>query len=114
MEQNPQILDKIDASGGTPHELFYDELCGEWGPEAVDYVQRCFYLRMWKQVHGTYPCPLDYVRMRALMALEEEYNLRQAYEMYKSHEMNKRNEGAMRQQHFAGGHVTPNVHRNIF
>jgi len=109
-----QLEAMIEASGGTPHEVFYQELCDEWGPEIVDYVQRSFYLRMWKQVHGEYPCELDYVRLRSLMAIEEEQNLKQNYEMHVSHMQNKHASRQTTQRSFPGGGVTPNVHRNVF
>ena len=115
---NSQLEDRMEAAGGTPHELFYQQLCDEFGPELVDYTQRCFYLRLWKQVHGEYPCTLDYLRLRSLLAIEEEQNLKQSYEMYVSNEKSRNVDRQTTQQHHPGGHmgggVLPNIHRNTF
>ncbi len=67
---------------GTPNEMFYESLCDEFGSGYVDYTQRCMYLRHWKEVHGSYPCKLDYLRLVSLLGIDDERNLRESYDSF--------------------------------
>ena len=70
----------------TPSEREYNALCDEFGDEVVSLVHRCFYLRAWMNVHGQYPYQLEYIMLRAILAVEEEISLRQAKESFDARE----------------------------
>ena len=70
----------------TPSEREYNALCDEFGDEIVALVHRCFYLRAWMNVHGQYPYQLEYIMLRAILAVEEEISLRQAKESFDARE----------------------------
>ena len=70
----------------TPSEREYNALCDEFGDEVVSLVHRCFYLRAWMNVHGQYPYQLEYIMLRAILAVEEEISLRQAKEAFDARE----------------------------
>lgn len=82
-----RYIDNPDLETMAPEvsveEAQYDELCDLYGQGIVDYTLRCFYLRSWKSLHGDYPFKLNYLRMRSLLALEQEFGLRQAYDAWK-------------------------------
>ena len=79
----------------TPSEREYNALCDEFGDEVVALVHRCFYLRAWMNVHGKYPYQLEYIMMRAILAVEEEISLRQAKESFDAREKQRAMERKM-------------------
>lgn len=70
-------------------EREWDELCEEYGTNIVEFVNRCFYMRSWRKIHGTYPYELDYLMLRAILACEEEISLRTAKTSYDSMEKSR-------------------------
>lgn len=70
-------------------EREWDELCEEYGTHIVEYVNRCFHLRAWMKIHGSYPYKLDYLMLRAILACEEEVSLRTAKASYDSMEKSR-------------------------
>lgn len=70
-------------------EREWEELCDEYGTHIVEYVNRCFYMRSWMKVHGSYPYELDYLMLKAILACEEEVSLRTAKASYDSMEKTK-------------------------
>lgn len=85
-----------------PSEVQYNALCDEFGDDVVALVHRCFYLRAWKNVHGSYPYSLEYIMLKALLALEDELKLREAKEAFDSKEQNRRMEADIRSQNLKG------------
>jgi hypothetical protein len=82
----------------TPSELLTEELVKEHGKDLVDYVNRCFYLRSWNALHGDYPYELDYDRLRSLLAIDQEFGLRQAFDSYKMKEKQREAEQQIKVQ----------------
>ncbi len=68
----------------------WDELCEEYGNEIVGYVSRCFHLRAWRKVHGSYPYDLDYLMLKSILAIQDEVSLREAKISYDSIEKSRR------------------------
>jgi hypothetical protein len=82
----------------TRDELIAEELAAEYGEDIVIYVNRCFYLRSWKALHGDYPYEMDYHRLKALLAIEQEFGLRQAFDAWQMKEKQREGEQQIKTQ----------------
>ena len=79
-----------------PVDIFYDSLYKLHGETFVSFVDRCFYLKAWKSIHGSYPYSLDYLKLRAIIVIEEEIGLRKAKEMFDMKQKQNRMEREIR------------------
>lgn len=112
-DKNPYTVDPFWAGlSAPPNDENYDivddeanELVERYGEYWVRLVNRLFYLRTHREVHGYYPYPLSYFYHVCLMYLNQECELMKQYSMYDSkakHEQEMYRQKA--RQNFVGKH----------
>jgi hypothetical protein len=115
-DRNPYTVDSFwaglsaPANDDDPEDYLIadaeaEQLVRRYGEYWVTYVNRLFYLRNWKEVHGEYPYELPYHLMQGLMYVDHECGLMKQFTMYDSkHKAEVEQQRAKARQNFAGKH----------
>ena len=83
----------------SPQERFRELLVEQFDENIVSFVERLFYLRSWKNLHGSYPYePLPHETMKALLAIETELKLRESKEVFDSKQKSQKMDSQIRAQ----------------
>lgn len=83
----------------SPQERFRELLVEQFDEQIVAFVERLFYLRAWKKLHGSYPySPLPYEMMKGLLAIDSELSLRESKEVYDSRQKSASMESKLKAQ----------------